>query len=94
MQCMTRCIAVLIQSVEVYCNIYIPYSTKTGLNTGERVSTYVSQGGLHSPTLFAIFDCFCMLKGTFYPKINPLTDDKILDWSKLKQTADAISKCI
>ena len=26
--------------------------------------------------------------------INPLPDDKILDWSKLKQTADDILKCI
>ena len=25
---------------------------------------------------------------------NPLPDDKILDWSKLKQIADDISKCI
>ena len=26
--------------------------------------------------------------------IDLLTDDKILDWSKLKQTADNILKCI
>ena len=26
--------------------------------------------------------------------INPLPDDKILDWSKLKQIADDILKCI
>ena len=26
--------------------------------------------------------------------INPLTDDKILDWFKLKQVADNILKCI
>ena len=26
--------------------------------------------------------------------INPLTDDKLLDWSKLKQIADDILKCI
>ena len=25
---------------------------------------------------------------------NPLPDDKILDWSKLKQIADEILKCI
>ena len=25
---------------------------------------------------------------------NPLPDDKILDWSRLKQIADDISKCI
>ena len=25
---------------------------------------------------------------------NPLPDDKILDWSKLKQIADVILKCI
>ena len=25
---------------------------------------------------------------------NPLPDDKILDWSKFKQIADDISKCI
>ena len=27
-------------------------------------------------------------------QINPLPDDKILDWSKLKQIADNILKCI
>ena len=26
--------------------------------------------------------------------INPLSDEKILDWSKLKQIADNILKCI
>ena len=26
-------------------------------------------------------------------KINPLPDDKILDWSKLKQSADDILTC-
>ena len=26
--------------------------------------------------------------------LNPLPDDKILDWSKLKETADDILKCI
>ena len=26
--------------------------------------------------------------------LNPIPDDKILDWSKLKQIADGISKCI
>ena len=26
--------------------------------------------------------------------LNPLADDKILDWSKFKQTADNILKCI
>ena len=26
--------------------------------------------------------------------VNPLPDHKILDWSKLKQTADGILKCI
>ena len=27
-------------------------------------------------------------------RLNPLPDDKILDWSKLKQIADDILKCI
>ena len=27
-------------------------------------------------------------------RVNPLPDDKILDWSKLKQIADNILKCI
>ena len=27
-------------------------------------------------------------------KLNPLPDDKNFDWSKLKQIADDISKCI
>ena len=30
----------------------------------------------------------------FEHKVNPLPDDKILDWSKLKQIADNILKCI
>ena len=29
-----------------------------------------------------------------YKQFNSLPDDKILDWSKLKQTADNILKCI
>ena len=29
-----------------------------------------------------------------FENINPLPDDKILDWSKLKQIADEILKCI
>ena len=29
-----------------------------------------------------------------YHSVTPLPDDKILDWSKLKQTADDILKCI
>ena len=27
-------------------------------------------------------------------RLNPLPDDKILDWSKLKEIADDILKCI
>ena len=30
----------------------------------------------------------------FYALVNPLPDDKILDWTKLKQYADNILKCI
>ena len=30
----------------------------------------------------------------FIPCVNALPDDKILDWSKLKQIADDILKCI
>ena len=34
-------------------------------------------------------------KGLYSPSIhNPLADDKILHWSKLKQIADNILKCI
>ena len=29
-----------------------------------------------------------------FAEFNPLTDYKILDWSKLKQIADGILKCI
>ena len=32
--------------------------------------------------------------GPFLRGINPLPDDKILDWSKLKQIADDILECI
>ena len=34
----------------------------------------------------------CML--SYLILLNPLPDDKILDWSKLKQISDDISKCI
>ena len=34
------------------------------------------------------------LRMTFYDFYNSLPDDKILDWSKLKQIADNILKCI
>ena len=29
-----------------------------------------------------------------WKRVNPLPDDKILDWSKLEQIADNILKCI
>ena len=32
--------------------------------------------------------------GFFLACLNPLPDNKILDWSKLKQIADDIVKCI
>ena len=32
--------------------------------------------------------------GIVWYRVNPLPDDKILDWSKLKQIADDILKCI
>ena len=35
-----------------------------------------------------------MLIGWYDTFINPLIDDKILDWSKSKQIADNILKCI
>ena len=41
--------------------------------------------------------CRLYIKDSFIPKnavFNPLPDDKILDWSKSKQSADYISKCI
>ena len=40
---------------------------------------------------------FCMLYHLSYirsAQINLLPDDKILDWSKMKQIADKMSKCI
>ena len=40
----------------------------------------------------------CVQNTSFWQKagwgINPLPDDKILDWSKLKQIVDDILKCI
>ena len=36
--------------------------------------------------------CLVFLEALF--AFNPLPDDKILDWSKLKQIADDILKCI
>ena len=33
-------------------------------------------------------------KNCLNPSLNPLPDDKILDWPKLKQIADNILKCI
>ena len=29
----------------------------------------------------------CTILGYIFPLLNPLSDDKILDWSKLKQSA-------
>ena len=37
-----------------------------------------------------VFFVLCITVNVF----NPLPDDKILDWSKFKQTADNILKCI
>ena len=37
---------------------------------------------------------FVPLPQYFMPLSNPLQDNKILDWSKLKQIADDILKCI
>ena len=34
------------------------------------------------------------LKFVVWERVNPLPDDKILDWSKLKEIADDIFKCI
>ena len=34
------------------------------------------------------------IKTIYKHQINPLPDNKILDWSKLKQVADDILKCI
>ena len=39
----------------------------------------------------SIMDCICQLIQCL---INPLPDDKILNWFKLKQIADGITKCI
>ena len=36
----------------------------------------------------------CSVKRMLNASVNPLTDDTILDWSKLKQIADDILKCI
>ena len=38
-----------------------------------------------------VIDVYLTKHITFF---NPLSDNKILDWSKLKQTADDILKCI
>ena len=47
--------------------------------------------------IFALFDLGVFTPGSEFTNIltlNPLSDDKILDWSKLKQIADDILKCI
>ena len=36
----------------------------------------------------------CLKKKDQYHFLNPLPDDKILDWSHLKQIADDTLKCI
>ena len=36
----------------------------------------------------------CPRSPLFADAFNPLPDEKILDWSKLKEIADDISKCI
>ena len=37
---------------------------------------------------------FLLFHHVFYPFFNQLPNDNILDWSKLKQIADDILKCI
>ena len=54
-----------------------------------------NQHFLHSPQCFQKLSCSMSFKlGAGWYRVNPLSDDKILDWSKLKQIADDISKCI
>ena len=56
-------------------------------------NTYQSFGNLS----FVICQCFefgQVQNFAVWERVNSLPDDKILDWSKLKQIADDILKCI
>ena len=44
-----------------------------------------------SAAVYTLVSLLCII--LFSTFLNPLPDDKSLDWSKLKQTADDISKC-
>ena len=56
-----------------------------------------AEGVQVSKECFAYFKIICMWKYQIYiilMYLNQFPDDKILDWSKLKEVADDILKCI
>ena len=46
------------------------------------------RAGWHESKLFTLFNFSTCQRTILHRDINPLPDDKILDWSKLKQSAD------
>ena len=51
-------------------------------------NSFVSNFIKRKKNVYLIHICFVFCK---CPRFNPLPDDKIIDWSKLKQTADEIA---
>ena len=47
-----------------------------------------------SGTFRVVGECNPKISSVDFFQLNPLPDNKILDWSKLKQIADGILKCI
>ena len=63
------------------------YISKVSLSTTHNLAHSLKVSVVHVTISHEdIIDYICMF--------NPLPDDKILDWSKLKQIADNIWKCI
>ena len=60
--------------------------------SSKRIANIVEKGAI-----LLFLQCFQKTrknKGLFGKRVNPLPDDKILDWSNLKQIADDIFECI
>ena len=75
---------------------------ENGKKLSKRVENTVGEGEIAHYEQFLLFPQ-CFQKACFpgalkrcccVEWVNPLADDKILDWSKLKQIADHILKCI
>ena len=82
-------IEILFESIENFFFLEKEKMLLTGFNSIFSISNNIFPKMLGS-MVFQSFTCYYDV-GFF---VNPLPDDKILDWSNLKQIADDILKCI